>query len=198
MGNWSGSFKTWKSTLEAGPWINIKMSSCQYRKSHCGDKTILQPSYLHNGISYTDQMTSLYWIRAQIDFWTTSSICYSCQVSCIQLQSEWPHTGNDMCTVTYQVYSNGQIKDVTTDIVASLSTFQKIYCAPLSNLNRKLKINSADILCDGLHYFVTILLHHLIETVTSGPFTNMVLTLIPEWISNHTPSKVGVKLLIHS
>ena len=41
------------------------MSSYQYRKSHCGDKTILWPSYLHNGISYTGKMTSLYWIRAQ-------------------------------------------------------------------------------------------------------------------------------------
>ena len=36
-----------------GPWFNIKMLSYQYRKSHCGDKTILRPSYLHNGISYT-------------------------------------------------------------------------------------------------------------------------------------------------
>ena len=44
--------------------FNKKMSSYQYRKSHCGDKTILQPSYLHNGISYTGKMTSLYWIRA--------------------------------------------------------------------------------------------------------------------------------------
>ena len=41
------------------------MSSYQYRKSHCGDKTILRPSYLHNGISYTGKMTSLYWIGAQ-------------------------------------------------------------------------------------------------------------------------------------
>ena len=48
-----------------GPWFNIKMSSYQYRNSHCGDKTILRPSYLHNGISYTGEMTSLYWIRAQ-------------------------------------------------------------------------------------------------------------------------------------
>ena len=39
------------------------MTSYQYRKSHCGDKMILRPSYLHNGISYTG-MTSLYWIRA--------------------------------------------------------------------------------------------------------------------------------------
>ena len=35
-----------------GPWFNIKMSY-QYRKSHCGDKTVLRPSYLHTGISYT-------------------------------------------------------------------------------------------------------------------------------------------------
>ena len=37
----------------SGPWFNIKMTSYQFRKSHCGDKTILRPSYLHNGISYT-------------------------------------------------------------------------------------------------------------------------------------------------
>ena len=49
-----------------GPWFNIKMSSYQYRNSHCGDKTILRPSYLHNGIPYTGKMTSLYWIRVQI------------------------------------------------------------------------------------------------------------------------------------
>ena len=45
--------------------FNIKMPSYQYRKSHCGDKTILRPSYLHNGISYTGKTTYLYWIRAQ-------------------------------------------------------------------------------------------------------------------------------------
>ena len=48
----------------SGPRFNIKMTSYQYRKSHCGDKTILRPSYLHNGISYTGKTTSLYWIRA--------------------------------------------------------------------------------------------------------------------------------------
>ena len=45
-----------------GPWFNIKMTSYQYRKSHCGDKTIVRSSYLHNWISYTGKMTSLYWI----------------------------------------------------------------------------------------------------------------------------------------
>ena len=29
------------------------MSSFPYRKSHCGDKTVVRSSYLHNGISYT-------------------------------------------------------------------------------------------------------------------------------------------------
>ena len=52
-----------------GPRFNIKIPSYQYRKSHCGDKTILRPSYLHNGISYTGKMTSLYWIRAQTTYW---------------------------------------------------------------------------------------------------------------------------------
>ena len=49
-------------TLHPGPWFNIKISSYQYRKSHCGDKTVVRSSYLHNGISYTGKMTSLYWI----------------------------------------------------------------------------------------------------------------------------------------
>ena len=38
------------------------MPSYQY----CGDKTIVRLSYLHNGISYTGKMTSLYWIRALV------------------------------------------------------------------------------------------------------------------------------------
>ena len=44
--------------------FNINTPSHQYRKIHCGDNTILWPSYLPNGISYTNKMTSLYWIRA--------------------------------------------------------------------------------------------------------------------------------------
>ena len=54
------------SQRSPGPWFNIKTTSYQYRKSHCGDKTILRPSYLHNGISYTGKMTSLYWIGALV------------------------------------------------------------------------------------------------------------------------------------
>ena len=46
----------------SGPWFNIKMSPYKYRKSHCGDKTVVRSSYLHNGISYSGKMSSLYWI----------------------------------------------------------------------------------------------------------------------------------------
>ena len=42
------------------------MPSYQYRKSHCGNKTILRPSYLHNGIFYTGKTTSLHQIRALV------------------------------------------------------------------------------------------------------------------------------------
>ena len=50
------------------------MSSYQYRKSHYGDKTILRPSYLHNGISCTGETTSLYWIRAMVPSYLAGSI----------------------------------------------------------------------------------------------------------------------------
>ena len=62
------SFQKQLVTIIPGSRFNIKMTSYQYRKSHCGDKTILRPSYLHHGISYTGKMTSLllYWIGAQV------------------------------------------------------------------------------------------------------------------------------------
>ena len=61
--------------LCSGPQFNIKMSSYRYRKSHCGDKTILRPSYLHNGISYIGKTSSLYWIRALM---CSALFCWCC------------------------------------------------------------------------------------------------------------------------
>ena len=58
-------FVCWNKVCNGpGPWFNIKMLSYQYRKFHCGDKTILWLSYLHNGISYTGKKAFLYWERA--------------------------------------------------------------------------------------------------------------------------------------
>ena len=61
------------------------MPSYQYRQSHRGDKTILRPSYLHNGISYTGKTTSLYWIGAlnSLDNAGFNVISQSCQLQLI-------------------------------------------------------------------------------------------------------------------
>ena len=66
ISDWSPTNAAWvcSSRLRPrppGPRFNIKMSSYQYRKSHCGDKTVVRSSYLHNGISYTGKTASLYW-----------------------------------------------------------------------------------------------------------------------------------------
>ena len=49
---------------DAGDWFSIKIQSYQYRKTHRGDKMILQQSYLHDGVSYGGMMISWYWISA--------------------------------------------------------------------------------------------------------------------------------------
>ena len=89
--NWPQVFPQ-KAHKCPGPWFNIKMPSYKYRKSHCGDKTVVRSSYLHNGIFYTGK-TFLYWIAPQISkiiwpptphgeaicvkprFWVSISLC---------------------------------------------------------------------------------------------------------------------------
>ena len=70
------SYKNPWGQCTPGPWFNIEMSSYQYRKSHCGDKTVVRSSYLHNGISYTGEMSSLYWIGSQqISLLLSNMVC---------------------------------------------------------------------------------------------------------------------------
>ena len=63
---WSNADALSVRLLETGPLSNMKMSSYQYRKFHCGDKIVVRSSYLHSGISKAGKMLSLYWIGAQI------------------------------------------------------------------------------------------------------------------------------------
>ena len=51
------------------------MSSYQDRKSHCGDKTVVRSSYLHNAISYTGEISSFYWIG---DLTALSKMIFEC------------------------------------------------------------------------------------------------------------------------
>ena len=52
----------WLILLETAPRFIIKMS-CQYRKSHCGDKAVVRSDYIHNINSHTSKMASLYLIN---------------------------------------------------------------------------------------------------------------------------------------
>ena len=66
-------FSLHRSCSYTGPWFNIKMSSYQYRESYCGDNMVKRSYYLHNGISYTGNMSSLYWIGTLVTNITRSS-----------------------------------------------------------------------------------------------------------------------------
>ena len=87
-----------------GPRFNIKMSSYQYRKSHCGDKTVVRSSYLHSGISYTGKMSSLYWIGAPMKSMLNVSTHNVCSKHGIQMSficnSLWiPQKVHTMCEI---------------------------------------------------------------------------------------------------
>ena len=69
-------------------WFNIKRSSYQYRKSNCGDKTILWSSYLHNGISYGDKIFS-YWIGA-----LSIVDCCNSPISLMAVHWQWDNARN--------------------------------------------------------------------------------------------------------
>ena len=62
-----GESRTVSQERQPGPWFNINVQSFQYRRSHCGDKTI-RSSYLHNGISITGKMALLYWANPKVTF----------------------------------------------------------------------------------------------------------------------------------
>ena len=87
--------KVQKPGKTPGLWFNIKMLSYQYRKSHCGDKTVVRSSYLHNGISYTGKTASLYWFSPQ-----SSQTMLACQLWLTRNQNVWHWTQNVWCWVS--------------------------------------------------------------------------------------------------
>ena len=54
-----------RNRTQSQPWSRIKMSSYQYSKYPCGDKTILKSSYPHTDISYAGKMAYWYWTSPQ-------------------------------------------------------------------------------------------------------------------------------------
>ena len=86
LGHWPNDRFLVQAT--SGSWFNIKMSSDEYRKSHCGDKTVVRLSYFHNGISYAGKKTSLYWIGALVfTYWFSllNSFDWTSELLCIYI-----------------------------------------------------------------------------------------------------------------
>ena len=92
------------SLLPTKVWLIIEvwqyMSSYQYRKSHCGDETIWQMSYLHSGFSYAGKITSLYWIRATKAFAFWRSRCSKLNKA---LKQKKYYTDNVMHSMGYTI-----------------------------------------------------------------------------------------------
>ena len=77
---WSGPLSRCNQTLwyAPGPWFIIKTPSYQYRKSHCGDTTVVRSSYLHNGISNTGEKASFLLNQPPGCLKSNSAICTPC------------------------------------------------------------------------------------------------------------------------
>ena len=58
MTTWQGeNYRKYNVFRGSGCRLSIRMLSYQYRKSHSGDKVVKRSSYLHNGISCTNEYT---------------------------------------------------------------------------------------------------------------------------------------------
>ena len=91
----------WESGLyhanwQPGSWFNIKMSSYQYGKSHCGDKMIVRSFYLHNGKSYTDRMASHYILNQPPGFYMILVITCHCNAYVIRMDPERERLSEDL------------------------------------------------------------------------------------------------------
>ena len=100
--------------ISPGSQFNIRMTSYQYRESHCGDKTILRPSYLHNGISYTGKITSLYWIMAQKCSWTYFVTCVRRYTLTTSPRGQWVKVALGLTAGCYILTHWGRDKMVAT------------------------------------------------------------------------------------
>ena len=90
----------WLHWATGGWFDDIKMSSYQYTKYHCGEQMILRQSYLHSGISYTGKMSKelhpliiiaefhqsyqVFWSFGQV---TLIGTCWN--IPCISLRWKW-------------------------------------------------------------------------------------------------------------
>ena len=126
----------WQSPQYPGPRFNIKMSSYQFRKSHCGDKTIVRSSYLHNGTSYTGKMSSLYLIGAMEAISISDKMSYgkiSQKLESVRLVSLWNSAAR--CLKISDQLENCARRSCTFDFLWDL-TIRQFYTESLGETGR--------------------------------------------------------------
>ena len=99
---------------EPEPRFKINISSYQHKKSHCGDKSVVRSSYLHNGISYTGKMSSLYWIGA-LD-------AYRARINTNQCSKDNSFTET---TCIYLIYGHNDISGIRNYLFDKIIYFKK-------------------------------------------------------------------------
>ena len=145
------------------------MSSFQYRKSHCGDKTVVRSSYLHNGISYTGKTTYSYCIRALVTH---------TYVRVGELLRPWHR-------------SLSRVRRQAT--TWTITDFLSLGPLGINFIDKWIKIyfHSKQYIFENGHLiqFVKILPNN-----ASRPFHSYSLTLTPAWISNNTNYNVWYEI----
>ena len=135
------------------------MSSYQYRKSLCWDKTVVRSSYLHNGISYTGKVSSLYWIRAQVATCQSRTHLVILMLLDYQEAQCWLYSQKRTCLASsgYQIFCKTFLKcNCLQNIVKSCGTLRmfqicvvllNIFCLLLSLSHPTLHFSSNLLVC---------------------------------------------------
>ena len=116
------------------------MSSYQYRKSHCGDKTVVRSSYLHNGISYTGKITSLYWIRAQV-IWDATRLL-------------WRHFDQRTNHIMrYIVYFLTRLRSICTVLEFGKDNIPCVWCVWITAIQRQFNLLKDAVKLSNIFYY---------------------------------------------
>ena len=104
---------------------NIDLSY-QYRKSHCGDKTIIRSSYLHNRISCTGEVAPLYWANPWISYnYTIYILIYNMEKLVILSPKALKHLFN-MRVCLFEEWRFGH-DHVSLSLKYGLTIFSRLY-----------------------------------------------------------------------
>ena len=146
----------------------------QYWKSHCGDKTVVRLSYLHNGISFTGKKTSLYWIKVLVPGAFTSSTAEV--ILGMGLANErWCH----IVTSSLIGWAHTQ-NDPWTDMTLTLFDTERVSSSNQCHLSAKEQLHE----CFQLHEYTFTFLSNKCSGWLNGNHQSMSVSnaLVPPWV----------------